>query len=400
MDTFRTNKPEDLYSDELSLITSEDSRDIVELNLKQILKRRQQFNIPVIGIAGADGKTTTKRMISSILSTSYNLLETPLDCNTQDGVTTTLLRMNEEHDIALLELGIVLPEQFERAVQVAKPNIAVITNIGEAHLATMGDKYLIADAKVELVRNLPRDGYAVLNIDDELVSGMARFSPTPNIIKFGLNKNARFNANNIEHLGPDGIRFTVNGYYQFHLPIYSTAMIYNALAAIAVARIFNIDFPTIQETLQTRFELLSHRGNLIRTNDLFILDHTYDATINSVTKACESLAQFKPFSEHLILVIGDIRNPGPKPKETHLKMGYYIAALPIDTVITVGKFAKYIARGIKQLNHTKKRIRTCKDVSALQKQLPDELPPQATVLFIGSRDLHIERVLPQLIEAS
>ena len=389
---------EKLYSDEFTLTAPADIKEFVQLNLKQILKRRQQFDIPIIGIAGADGKTTTKGMISAILSKFYNILETPLDCNTADGLTSTLLKLDNSHEIAVLELGIVMPEQFEWAVRVTQPTIAVITNIGEAHLATHEDKFLIADAKVELVRNLPKDGYAILNIDDELVSGMARFSPTPNVIKFGLNKNARFYATHIQHLGPEGMVFTVNSYYQFHLPIFSSALIYNVLAAISVARVFNIEFSDIQDALQNRFQLVEHRGNLVRKNDVNILDHTYDATINSVTKACESLVQFKPYSKKLILVIGDIRNPGPNPKETHLKMGYYIAALPIDVVLTVGKHAKYIAKGIKRLNHSRKKVQVCKDSAALEKCLTDEFLPGSTALFIGSHELALQEVLQQLLQ--
>ncbi|RMF59815.1 MAG: UDP-N-acetylmuramoyl-tripeptide--D-alanyl-D-alanine ligase [Calditrichaeota bacterium] len=390
--------PKDLYSDEISLIPPTGSREFIELNLKQILKRRRQFNIPVIGIAGSDGKTTTKRMISAILSSFYNILETPMQCVTTAGLTSTILQLNEKHEIALWELGIVEPEQFEWAVRVAQPNIAVVTNIGEAHLAKNGDKYLIANTKVELVRRLPKDGYAVLNIDDELVSWMASFAPTPNVIKFGLNKNATFNANNIEHLGPDGIVFTVNGYYKFHLPIYTSALIYNALAAIAVARIFNIEFPDIQRTLQKNFSVLPHRGNLIKTDDFFILDHTYDATINSVTKACESLVQFKRFSKKVVLVIGDISNPGPAPKEIHQKMGYYIAALPIDVVVTIGKYATYIAKGIKQMNHTKKTIVACRNTSTALKKLQEILSPQSTLLFIGSQQLALYNLLEEFLQ--
>ena len=207
-------------------------------------------------------------------------------------------------------------------------------------MASLGDKHLIADAKVELIRRLPEDGFAILNIDDDLVSAMGKFSPSSKIIKFGLNKNAHFFANKIEYLGPDGVVFYVNGFYDFHLPIYSSTSIYNALAAISVARILGFEFEEIKKRLKKNFSLLEHRGNLINLNKTYILDYTYDATINSVNKACESLMQFKQFSQKRILVIGDITNPGPDEKGTHLKMGYYIAALPIDVVVTIGEKAK------------------------------------------------------------
>lgn len=386
-----SKKTENLYSDEISLLSNKELEDYIRLNLRKISVHRRKFEIPVIGIAGAEGKTTTKRMLSAILRGDDNILETPPNCSTTSGVTSTLLKLNESHKYAILELGIVNPKQFELAVEVAEPNIAVITNIGEAHLATLGDKYLIADAKIELIRNLPEDGFAVLNIDDDLVSALGAHSPTPYIIKFGLNQNAHFFASKIEYLGPDGIVFYVNDFYRFHLPIYSTTSIYNALTAISVARVLGVEFEDIQKGLQERFSLIGNRGNLIRKKRLNILDYSYDATVNAVTKACESLSQFKKFSEKLVLVIGDMSNPGPDVENAHLKMGYYIAALPIDIVITVGKDARNIASGIERLNiKNKKTVLSCPDKPALNTLLKEAVGEGDTVLVIGSKALELE----------
>jgi UDP-N-acetylmuramoyl-tripeptide--D-alanyl-D-alanine ligase len=308
------------------------------------------------------------------------------------------LKLNENHEFAIIEMGIIEPVQFERAAQVLEPTIAVITNIGESHLASHGDKYLIADAKVEMLRNLPKDGYAVLNIDDDLVSAMAKFSGTPNVIKFGLNKNAQFYASKIEYRGPDGIVFYVNGFYPFHLPIYSSAAIYNALTAISIARILGVEFSEMKEALENRFSLLEGTGNLIKHKKNYILDYTYDATINSVHKACESLVQFKPHSQKLILVIGDISNPGPRVEEAHLKIGYYIAALPIHTVLTIGESAEHIVNGIRQINHTNKQIYSFKNSEELIRHLPEYLEPQSTLLFTGSKKMNLKTTLNEALK--
>ncbi len=388
---------EKLYSEEISLLPERDAEEYIRLNLRKIRSNRRQYDIPVIGIAGSEGKTTTKRMLTAILAQRFNILETPPDCSSTSGVTSTLLNLRESHQLAILELGIVDPKQFQWAVEVAEPNIGVITNIGEAHLASNGDKYLIADAKIELIRNLPEDGCAVLNIDDDLVSAMGRHATTHKIIKFGLNKNAHFYANQIEYLGPDGISFQVNGFYPFHMPIYSSASIYNALTAISVARVLGVEFDEIQDALQNRFRVMEHRGNLVRKKDVNILDHTYDATVNSATKACESLCQFKPFSKKVILVIGDLSNPGPKVKEAHLKMGYYIAALPIDTVVSVGEKAAWIVDGIKRMNKNKKTLVRCKTPGDLPELLAAHLEPQSTMLMIGSKELQLSHYLDTLL---
>ncbi|MFZ0390122.1 MAG: Mur ligase family protein, partial [Calditrichia bacterium] len=241
---------EHLYSEEISLLASPDHYDYVQFNLRKIKELRKNFNLPIIGISGAEGKTTTKRMLNAILSQRGEVLETPLDCNSASVVTSTLLKLKPSHQYGLIELGIVNPEQFKMAVEVVQPSVGVITNIGEAHLANLGNKFLIADAKVELIRNLPSTGFAVLNIDDELVSGMDTFSPTRHVIKFGFNSSAHFTASNIRHLGPDGMEFLVNNYYKLHLPIFSSSSVSNALAAISVARILNFSFDEIKNGLE------------------------------------------------------------------------------------------------------------------------------------------------------
>lgn len=393
----KKNKTDQLYSDEISLNYGQEFSDYISLNLRKIEEYRKNFNLPVIGISGADGKTTTKRMISSILSSIGNTVETPLDCSTTSGVTSTLLKLTKSHDFAILELGILNPKQFEDAVKISKPNIGIVTNIGEAHLANFDNKYSIANTTLELVRRLPQDGFAILNIDDELVSGLEKMSPTSRVIKFGLNPNAHFSASKMKFLGPEGTDFLINNSYKFHLNIYSSASVYNALSAIAAARALDVDFNTIKNALETKFEMLEHRGNLIRHADINILDHSYDATINSVHKSCESLAQFKPYSKKLVLVIGHINYLGDEAKNLHYNLGYYISALPIDTIITIGKEAKWISDGIKKINHTKKQIVNCYNNDELVEESIHHLEPHATILFIGSKDLKLGNVINTLI---
>ena len=390
------------YADELSLLAGEDTEDYVLLNLKKVLQHRQKFDIPVIGIAGAEGKSTTKRMLATILEPLGPVLQTPIHCATTTGVTTTLLKLNKSYRFAILELGIVNPVQFELAVQVAQPNIAIVTNIGEAHLATEGDRYLLADAKVELIRNLPPEGFAILNMDDDLVSAMEKFSPTPRVIKFGLNANAHFFASDLRYLGPDGIEFKVNNFYPIHLHVYNSAFIYNALAAIAAARIFGVEFDQIRRQLET-FRVPAHRGNLISMNDIHILDYTYDARINSVNRAAESLVQFKPYAERLVMVIGGVSDPGPRISESHLKIGFYLAALPIDVIITVGEHGADILRGIRQINHSHKILKHCERPEDIPAVLKPYLTPGTAALITGSKALQLETVvdsLPQWLNTS
>ena len=386
----KNKKFQQKYSDEFSLISDNDALDYIRLNIKRIRAHRRQFDIPVIAIAGAEGKTTTKRMLTSILSAHMNILETPPNCSTANGITTTLLELDSSYDAAILEMGIVDNQQFSLAIEAAEPNIAAVTNIGEAHLATLGDKFLIADAKTELIKSLPEDGIAVLNMDDDLVSALSAYSPTRRIIKFGLNSNAQFYANAIEYLGPDGIRFCINGYYAVHMPIYSSTSIYNALTATAIARALGIDFEDIIDALSHRFRMLQHRGNLLKSDNCYVLDYSYDATVNSVTKEMEAIIQFKNYAKKLVLIIGDIRYSGKKKELQHLKIGYIIAASPIDAVITVGENAKKIAEGIEKMNQIhKKEVISIDNPELLPEVLPNVLEDECCVMITGSRDLNL-----------
>lgn len=386
-----------LYSEEISPATSPEYAEYVHLNLRKIKEFRKNFQIPVIGVAGADGKTTTKGMLSAILSQRGKILQTPLDCDSASIVSSTLLKLNNDYSYCLIELGIFNQEQFKLAVEMAQPDIGIVTNIGEAHLAKLGDKYLIANANVELIRHLNTDGYAVLNIDDELVSEMENFAGTQRILKFGFNNAAHFHATDIQYLGPDGMMFLVNNYYKFHLPIYSSTSVSNALAAIAAARILNFEFDEIQSGLKNHFKMIPGRGNFIELGDVFILDHTYNATINSVTKACESLVQFKKFSKNLILVIGGMDELGEKTINVHKNIGYYISALPIDIVITIGQNANYIADGIRQINHNKKLLYHCQTVEQLPQTILNLLSPNTTILMTGGKSLNLKDYLVKIV---
>ncbi len=387
-----------LYSEEISLITSPEFSDYIEVNLRKVKEFRKNFEIPIIGITGTEGKTTTKRMLSSILVQRGPVLETPLDCTSASVVTSTLLKLNHSYNYAVVELGIINRNQFKLAVEIAQPNAGIVTNIGEAHLPGVGDKYIIADAKVDLIRNLPPDGFAILNIDDELVSGMEAFCPSQRVIKYGLNAKAHFGASKLKYLGPEGMEFFVNNYYKFRLPIYSSTSVSNALAAIATARALGFEFEEIISGLEKNFEMLSGRGNLIDLGDIFILDYTYNATVNAVTKACESLVNFKKFSKNLILVLGDLENLGQLSLKIHKSLGYYISALPINVVLTVGEDARYVGEGIHEINHNRKIIEHCQIPENISEQLIKYIDSHTTILIIGGKSLKLHQSLQNLVQ--
>ncbi|RMG66684.1 MAG: hypothetical protein D6715_06335 [Calditrichaeota bacterium] len=387
-----------LYGNEISLLASEEHQEYVRLNLEKIRARRQRFGVPVVALAGAEGKTSTKRMLYAILSRCGTVLETPLDCDNAIDICNTLLQLKESHDFVLLELGMINARQFELAVRVAQPTIGLITNVGETHSPQVGDKFEVAKTQLELIRRLPPSGSAVLNMDDELVNDMASFAPTPNIIKFGLNRSAQFYASDIEYLGPAGTRFLLNGEFPLHLPVYCSASVYNALAAIAVARALGVDLSTIAAALQNDYAILEGRGNLLVHQGMYIFNYTYDATVNSVPRACEALVQLRQHCKQLTLVLGEMRDAQGDGRVAHLNLGFYLSALPIDTVITVGPKAAYVAEGIRRINHTRKKMVSFPNLSALQERIVEFLKPESALLITGSKEQNLAPLIPLICQ--
>lgn len=382
----------ELYGTEISTDLSPDVYDYVLLNLKRIKNHRLKFDIPVIGIAGKHGKTITKRMLTSVLSEKGKILETPLFSRTATNVTSTLIKLNENYDYVLLEFGIQHEQQFKLAAEIAQPNLVVFTNIGETNYAYLGDRVLVSEIKAELIKNLPPDGVAVLNFDDDLCNMLEKYAQTPNVIKFGLNPNSHFHASDLKYLGPEGIKFKLNSLFDVHLPVFSISEIYNALAAIATTRGLGIDIEESLSLLEKNFVIPPGRGNLVEANNFRILDFSYDASPDTVSKAARALIDFKKYSSNLIMIIGEMGDFQDKNEFYYSNVGFYLGALPIDVFITIGRKAKIIADGIKKVNATKKEIYSFigNDLEGISQVVNQFKKPDSTVLITGSyqQELH------------
>lgn len=387
----------DLYGNEISTDIPEDIYDYVYLNLKRIRKYREQFNIPIIGITGKHGKTITKKMLSTILSTKGKVLETPLYSRTATNVTSTLIQLSTDYQYAIIEFGIQYERQFKLAVDITRPTIGIVTNIGESHHAYLGNQKVVSEIKGEVIKALPKDGAAVLNYDDDMASYMGKFSHTQNVIKFGLNPNSHFSASDIEYLGSRGIRFKINTLYDAHLNIYSTSDVYNALGAIATAKILGIDIEESISVLEKNLTLPQGRGNLIKFKDFCLLDYSYDASPDSINKAARSLSSFKDFKKKLIMIVGELGDYEGKTDTYHLSAGYFLGALPIDTFITVGDKAKLIADGVKKVNGSKKDIQSAsKDENNIVEILKKVLVPNSIVMITGNHIQNLGETVAQI----
>ena len=174
MQTNKMNKLDDLYGSQISTKYNSDTEYLIRLNLEKIRQNRLKYDIPVIGITGSSGKTITKSMLRSILDPEGLIIETPMNCQSSISITSTIRKLNNSYKYALVEFGIQNEEKLERAVHVSQPTIGIVTNVGEAHLAYLKNRYNIAAEKSELIRRLPENGVQPVNGCDAAVNHISQ----------------------------------------------------------------------------------------------------------------------------------------------------------------------------------------------------------------------------------
>ena len=244
--------------------------------------------------------------------------------------------------------------------------------------------------KSAVVKYLAQNGLAILNKDDELSSALSDYIATTNIVKYGLSNGSDFHAADIKFKGPKGMSFILNGKIKVNLPIYSIQDVYNTLAAIACAVNLDFNIQEIVDILEDKFELSKGRGRVIKINKNYILDESYISTPRSLSKAARTLIGFKPYVDKLSLIVGDMVGGGVNTEEQHLNMGYFLSALPIDCLITVGEYAQFIGKGASFIHSDMKHIYHAKNVDEILSIIDKNLTSSAAISVkgLGSAAVH------------
>ncbi len=363
---------------------------------KKLLSVRRKFKSPVIGVTGNVGKTTTIKMIKTVLDKNGRVLKHHHGYGNWENNLNTLRKLSSDYDYAIFEFDFHRGESFAEILRLIKPNIGLVTNIGDAHLSYIGGMVDIALQRSEVVKYLARDGTAILNKDDELSSAVGKYISTKNILKFGLSQNAEYFACGIKHLGPKGTSFTLNNKYNVTIPIYSINDVYNFLSASASLVTLGFTIEDILDIFQTDYELPAGRGKLYNLNGFYLIDESYEATPRSVAKAARAMIGFKPYTDKLIYILGDMTEYGPNVEEHHLNMGYFLSALPIDCLITVGNYAEYIGRGVSLIKSKEKMVFTCNSINEILKTLDTVLTDKAAITVQGIGQVALRRILKYL----
>ncbi len=363
---------------------------------RHFVQLRRHFNGPVIGITGYLGKTTLSEMIATVLTERGKVLRTPHGKGNWQNNLKTLKRLNPEYAYAIFEFDSYSGRNFAGLLRFIKPNIGVVTNIGDAHLSYLDDAMRLALKRSAMVKYLARSGTAVLNHDDDLSTSLSRFITNARVLRFGLNQASNYYATDIEQKGPDGLRFRLNGETNIQLPLYSISDIYAFLAACAVLTTLDFSIEEIVAVIRERFTMPKGRGNLEYVNGNYLIDESFHGSSRAVSKAARSLIGFKPYASKLIFIVGDMHGAGINVADRHLNMGHFLAALPFDHLITLGHYARYIGDGARLIPAPDREVIHVEDVNALLKHLQKIVTPQSAIAVKGLGNVVFHRIRSML----
>ena len=304
--------------------------------------KRNLYNIPVIAITGSVGKTSTKDMIASVVSKQFSTLKTEGNYNNHIGVPLTIFRLKNE-EAMVVEMGMNHLGEISTLTKIAKPTVAVITNVGTAHIGILGSRENILKAKLEILEGLEPNGHIVINNDNDLLhKWYLENKEKYNIITYGIENESNYMAENIISK-EDGSTYTLKGTNQkIEVPVGGNHFVQNSLCAIAVGNIFKMPLEKMAKGIY-EFELTKKRMDITTLqNNITVINDYYNANYDSMKAALEYLGKLQ--EKRKISVLGDMLELGDYSKELHEKVGEEVVKNKIDILITVGKEAKQIAK--------------------------------------------------------
>ena len=418
---------------------------------------REELGIPVVGITGSVGKTSTKEVIASVLSEKYRTLKTLGNFNNELGLPLTIFRLREEDEIAVLEMGISEFGEMSRLTDIAKPDTCVITNIGTCHLENLGDRDGVLKAKTEIFSGMKPGGSVVLNGDDDklirlgtsgrpsdeeftgsfsgdkaagpscdseaagsrrdddastdpagadpdhdnaaIPCGDGNVSDICRVLRerdlhpvfFGLTSGRDLWADEIESHGLKGITCRIHFQdtsFKVNIPMPGRHMIYNALAATAIGRIYHLTDEEIKRGIEN-LKPLAGRFNMIETDHYLIVDDCYNANPMSMKASLDIL---KDADGRKVAILGDMGELGENEAALHSEVGHYAAAAEVDLFVCTGALSKHMAEAIRQ-DAPKMQVIWEPDRKSLLSHLADYVKEGDTILVKASRFMKFEEVV-------
>lgn len=365
---------------------------------------RSQLDIRVVGITGSVGKTTTKEFVASVLSKGFRVLKTEGNFNNEVGLPLTVLRIREDCDLAVLEMGISDFGEMHRLSRIARPDVCLITNIGQCHLENLGTRDGILKAKTEIFDFMREGGQVCLNGDDDKLSTIREVrGSTP--VFFGVGSGNAVYADNYVNLGLIGGRARIHirendgteTDFEAEIPLPGEHMLHNALAATAVGVLFGLSPAQIQSGIRD-VEAVGGRSHVIRTDRLTLIDDCYNANPVSM-KAALDLLHMTAVSGRKAAILGDMFELGADEAALHREVGVYAAEKNIDVVVCVGKLCQNMYDGAKSVAPADAAICYYADKEALFADIAEIIREGDIVLVKASHGMHFEEIITKLSQS-
>lgn len=356
---------------------------------------RNQLNTKVLGITGSNGKTTTKDIAANLLGVKYKVKKTEGNFNNHIGLPLTILRLSEDTEIAVLEMGMSARGEIEFLTKLAQPDAVIITNIGESHLLDLGSREAIADAKLEIILGLKDSGVIIYHGDEPLLQErLASYSGNGRLLTFGKSEENHLYPVKVEQTSK-GSTFLVNQNSQpFQLPVLGQHNILNALSAMLAAKFFGIPFDQMNEGF-SELKLTNMRMELLEGfRGESIINDAYNASPTSMNAAIELITNLNGYKRK-ILVLGDMLELGPKEEEYHYQVGLSLNPEQIDYVFAYGRLAAFIGEGATKVLGND-RVYSYDDKRKLMEKLKSVVTSESLVLVKASRGMKLEEVVTTL----
>ncbi|MDM5153057.1 UDP-N-acetylmuramoyl-tripeptide--D-alanyl-D-alanine ligase [Bacillus sp. DX1.1] len=357
---------------------------------------RDQLDVKVVGVTGSNGKTSTKDIVTSLLATKFKVQKTEGNFNNHIGLPLTILSLEEDTEMAVLEMGMSSRGEIEFLSKLARPNAAIITNIGEAHLMDLGSRDAIAEAKLEIVTGLQDGGVFVYNGDEPLLTNRV---PNMNL----LAETITFGDARANDYYPTSVTLQATGTYfkmnqdenvVFYLPVLGKHNVYNALASMAIAKFFGVTSEEMKQGLVT-LKMTGMRMEIVKTDaGLTIINDAYNASPTAMEAAFHLMNGLDGFSKKIV-VLGDMLELGNQEVQFHYEVGKLIDPARISYVFTYGTLGAQIAEGAK-INFSSERVKAYDNKEKLVKDLQAVVDVKDVVLVKASRGMKLEEVITLL----